>query len=424
MDSAVEKQRVLTDVKLVKPNVYAATTITGIMIIVLVVGILNSLGLFELNRSLVTVSFFLTLILFAVTRIIVGIPKINETYASKYVIMMIVMITVLELSVLLNIHVTLALVLPMLLAPQYRSLRVTRLAVASSFIVCAAAPIFSYFFRTWDYNYLSGYLETACNISILSIGPGVFPTGEVVVRILLYLVLPQSLVLALFSVIVFGLTRNEISSLNNQLKMLDMSNDIIYSMSDIIESRDGSTGDHVRRTSEIVRIMVEAMKADPECDVSDWFCASVVKASPMHDVGKIAIDDAILRKPGRLTPDEYEVIKTHSVVSEKLIEDVFKGIESREFLALAKNLARYHHERYDGKGYPDGLAGDAIPLEARIMAIADVYDALVSTRCYKEPMGADEAFRIIEDCMGTQFDPGLNKYFISCRDKIEQFYKN
>jgi HD-GYP domain-containing protein (c-di-GMP phosphodiesterase class II) len=148
-----------------------------------------------------------------------------------------------------------------------------------------------------------------------------------------------------------------------------------------------------------------------------------VKAAPMHDLGKIGIPDAILRKPGRLTPEEYAVVRQHSVLSAQIITRILTGIENERLLTTAVNIAKYHHERVDGSGYPEGLRGDDIPLEARIMAIADVYDALVSERCYKAPMTFEQAFQTVENAMGTQFDEKLNPYFIACRQQIEAFYR-
>ena len=131
----------------------------------------------------------------------------------------------------------------------------------------------------------------------------------------------------------------------------------------------------------------------------------------MHDLGKIAIDDSILRKPGRFTPEEFEVMKTHSAEGARIVSDILKDTDDEEFRKIAVNVAHYHHERVDGSGYPDGLKGDEIPLEARIMAIADVYDALVSKRVYKESYSFEKADRIIIEGMGTQFDPSLQPYY-------------
>ncbi|MBR4377870.1 MAG: HD domain-containing protein, partial [Bacilli bacterium] len=130
----------------------------------------------------------------------------------------------------------------------------------------------------------------------------------------------------------------------------------------------------------------------------------------------------ILRKPGRFTPEEYEVMKTHSPEGAKILEQILNDVTDKSLEAVAINVAHYHHERWDGKGYPNGLKGDDIPLESRIMAIADVYDALVSKRVYKDEFSFDDANRIIMENMGKQFDPSLEKYFVRARSKIEKYY--
>jgi HD-GYP domain-containing protein (c-di-GMP phosphodiesterase class II) len=144
----------------------------------------------------------------------------------------------------------------------------------------------------------------------------------------------------------------------------------------------------------------------------------------MHDIGKIAIDDQILRKPGKFTPEEFNIMKQHPEKGAIIVENLLSPIESPEFVQLAKNVAWYHHERFDGSGYPKGLKGAEIPFEARVMAVADVYDALVSKRCYKEKFSFEKAYSIIIEGMGTQFDPALKDCFIACRSKLEEYYSN
>jgi putative two-component system response regulator len=198
---------------------------------------------------------------------------------------------------------------------------------------------------------------------------------------------------------------------------------LVLGMATMVEGRDNSTGGHIKRTSNIVRFLVEEMMKDPSLELNHTFYQNVIKAAPMHDLGKITIDDAILRKPGRFTPEEYEVMKTHSPEGAKILEQILKDVTDKSLEGIAINVAHYHHERWDGKGYPNGLKGDDIPLEARIMAIADVYDALVSSRCYKDSMSYDKAGEIILAGMGTQFDPTLQKYFMDCEAKLREYYR-
>jgi HD-GYP domain-containing protein (c-di-GMP phosphodiesterase class II) len=144
----------------------------------------------------------------------------------------------------------------------------------------------------------------------------------------------------------------------------------------------------------------------------------------MHDLGKIAVDDAVLRKPGRFTPEEFEIMKTHAAEGARIVHEILRDTDDDAFRRLAENVAHYHHERMDGSGYPEGLKGEEIPVEARIMAIADVYDALVSKRVYKDAMSFEKADRIILEGMGTQFDKDLEKYYIIARPHLEAYYSS
>ncbi|MBO4396058.1 MAG: HD domain-containing protein [Eubacterium sp.] len=205
-----------------------------------------------------------------------------------------------------------------------------------------------------------------------------------------------------------------------------MHNNLIMSMATMVESRDNSTGGHIRRTSDCVRILIDEMKKDPECKIArnDKFCKNLIKAAPMHDLGKIAVPDEILQKPGRFTDEEFEKMKMHAAEGARIVHEILKDTEDEDFHKLAENVAHYHHERMDGSGYPEGLVGEKIPIEARIMAIADVYDALVSKRVYKDRMSFEKADGIIMESFGKHFDPGLEKYYIAARPRLEQYYKD
>lgn len=199
---------------------------------------------------------------------------------------------------------------------------------------------------------------------------------------------------------------------------------LVIGMATMVEGRDNSTGGHIKRTSQVVALLVEEMIKDPNLSLDSQFARSVIKAAPMHDLGKIAVDDAVLRKPGKFTPEEFAAMKNHSKEGARIVKEVLGDSSDEAFAEIAMNVAHYHHERWDGSGYPNGLKGEEIPLEARIMAIADVYDALVSKRVYKDEFSFEQANQIIMENMGKQFDPELEKYYLKARDKIEQFYKN
>jgi len=188
---------------------------------------------------------------------------------------------------------------------------------------------------------------------------------------------------------------------------------IISSLATVVEERDENTGDHIQRTGDYVQALTDAMKKRSKyTNLSEDFYKNVVLAAAMHDIGKIKISDSILNKPGRLTEEEYALMKKHSVYGEEIIQKTMKDVEEEAYFTIACHIARSHHERYDGKGYPDGLAGEAIPLEARIMALADVYDALVSARVYKKAFPEEQARQILLEGAGTQFDPDLVPLFL------------
>mgnify|MGYP002624774327 CR=1 FL=1 len=206
--------------------------------------------------------------------------------------------------------------------------------------------------------------------------------------------------------------------------IVEMHDNLVLSMAMMVESRDNSTGGHIKRTSQGVRLLIEQMRASGAYELSDDFCRNVIKAAPMHDLGKIAVDDAILRKPGRFTSEEFNKMKAHAAEGAHIVHEVLKNTDDEDFHHIAENVAHYHHERWDGSGYPEGLVGEAIPLEARIMAIADVYDALVSKRVYKDAMSFEKADAIIMDGMGSQFDPSLEDAYVAARTHLEDYYRS
>ena len=214
----------------------------------------------------------------------------------------------------------------------------------------------------------------------------------------------------------------------NKLKIIRMQDHTIESLSNLVENRDEDTGEHVLRTREYVELVAVQMMKDgyyPEI-LTPRYIRLLKRAAPMHDIGKIVVPDAILKKPGRLTPEEYEQMKRHASEGGRIVHQILDGYETLEYIQITADIATHHHERWDGNGYPQKLSGEAIPFSARIMAISDVFDALVSPRVYKLPMSYDEAFALIEEGMGTQFDPDIAKEFLKIKEKaiaINERYK-
>ena len=203
-------------------------------------------------------------------------------------------------------------------------------------------------------------------------------------------------------------------------------NSITTGLASVVESRDNSTGGHINRTSLVVHIFAQKLLEQPEIlaqyGLSSRFLHNVAKAAPMHDLGKIAVDDEILRKPGKFTDAEYAEMQKHPAEGAKILQKVLHEVDDEDFVRIAINIAHFHHEHYDGTGYPEHLSGNEIPVEARIMALADVFDALVSKRCYKEAYSYQKALTIMEQSLGTLFDPVLGKAFLGCREELISLY--
>ena len=194
----------------------------------------------------------------------------------------------------------------------------------------------------------------------------------------------------------------------------------LLTLADMVENRDQNTGDHIRKTAAYVKIILEELKREGvyKEQLTDKFVRNVVSSAPLHDVGKINVSDVILNKPGKLTDEEFEIMKTHTTAGGNIISSLIDKVPDSDYLYEAKNLAMYHHEKWNGKGYPSGLSGEDIPLSARVMAVADVFDALISNRCYKKGFPYEKAFGIIREERGRQFDPQIVDAFFAAEDQI------
>lgn len=199
--------------------------------------------------------------------------------------------------------------------------------------------------------------------------------------------------------------------LENTVKELEDS--IVISFAELIEFRDEDTGGHVQRTSEYVAVLGKALREKglftDELHTNELLM--MVRAAPLHDIGKIGISDDILLKPGKLTVEEFAIMREHPIIGSRLLKSMYERVPTQQYLDYAEKIAASHHERFDGKGYPYGLSGEDIPLCSRIMAVADVYDALASDRIYRKAMSHDQACRIIIDGKGTAFDPRIVEVF-------------
>ncbi|EOS21092.1 hypothetical protein C806_04677 [Lachnospiraceae bacterium 3-1] len=223
-----------------------------------------------------------------------------------------------------------------------------------------------------------------------------------------------------------GYRKNLEDMVEQQLERItQLQQGIIITIANLIESRDGTTGEHVKRTSAYVELLLKKMqeKGVYKEILTPTYVDYLKKASPLHDIGKITVPDRILQKPGALTQDEYDLIKLHAKAGGRLIEENMDCIVDKEFVEIAQDIAACHHERWNGTGYPRGLQGKEIPLSARILAIADVFDALVSKRQYKEKMTLEQAFEIMEKERGEDFEPILLDTFLDAREELCELMK-
>ena len=190
-------------------------------------------------------------------------------------------------------------------------------------------------------------------------------------------------------------------------EILMMQNGLMVLLADMVEIRDSDTGAHIQKTAAYVKIILEGLrrKGYYKDILTPQYIENVIKSAPLHDVGKIIIPDEVLNKTEKLTDEEYEIMKTHTTSGKAIIEKAISDVEGDSYLTEARNMAAYHHERWDGKGYPEGLHGEEIPLSARVMAVADVFDALTSPRIYKPAFPLSKAVKMIEEGKGIQFDP-------------------
>jgi putative two-component system response regulator len=203
-------------------------------------------------------------------------------------------------------------------------------------------------------------------------------------------------------------------------KLEKLQHGLVYVMADLVENRDGNTGGHIDRTSSYMELLINGMKfrgvyAD---EIAQWDVKEIASSSRLHDLGKIAIPDEILNKPGKLTPEEFDIMKSHAHKGAQIIDSTIEKTGDEEFLLHARTIAEFHHEKWNGKGYTHGLSGTDIPLLGRIMAVVDVYDALVSERPYKKAFSHEQAVGIIKDDSGSHFDPSIVDVFLSISDEI------
>ncbi|MCR5400103.1 MAG: HD domain-containing protein [Treponema sp.] len=273
---------------------------------------------------------------------------------------------------------------------------------------------------------------TSCCFSYLQITSykvtGVYQIDKEIISLIKITNISLSILIIFFVITLFTYLMNkfefqlEDKVSDQSAKIISLQNNTIISLSNLVENRDSDTGDHIIRTSSYIKVLAKKAMEEGlfQNQLNEEFIALLEKAAPMHDIGKIVVPDSILKKPGKLTPEEFEIMKRHTTEGSRIVHDVLGSGEDKKYIQMAADVAHYHHEKWDGSGYPENLKGEQIPLSARFMAIADVFDALVSPRCYKEPIPIDDAFEIIREGIGSHFDPQLANIFLTLKDPITE----
>ena len=237
------------------------------------------------------------------------------------------------------------------------------------------------------------------------------------------MIFPETLITCVaVTVMILGVYMNTEAPAIQELSKLHT--ETVMGFANLIENRDNNTGGHIKRTSRYVELIAEELRARDICSsvLTKDYITHLCKAAPMHDIGKVAVSDAVLRKPGKLTDEEYNEMKTHAARGGDIIRETFRNMGDEDYRTMAFEVARYHHEKWNGRGYPDGLSGTDIPLCARIMAVADVFDAVSEKRCYRDAMPLDKCFDIIRQGSGEDFDPQIAEVFLDIRSEVEKVH--
>ena len=417
---------------------------TAIMIILsFLVVLFCAFGIFSLNIIFTVIAMLISITLFSSPLFVYLIhdkilkkDTILKWEKFKYVIYVPDYFGLLLIDIMFSYHAVILIVIPPLMAAQYKFIRRDWRLIFITTVISIPIVIYgSFLFGLMDRNLLKNMLtdeeaETFANrISVLGL--------KRIYEIFVHYVIPRILGILAIDFLVSAIVKRNKEMLEKQVELSEMVRKeseknselqqvVIEELASVIESRDLSTGEHIKRTKEYVSILCNELKKDEK--YRDILTPStiryIINAAPLHDIGKITVSDLILLKPGKLTKEEYEKMKEHSSMGGKMIKEFFNHFDNDDFVKNAYEIAMYHHEKWDGSGYPNGLKGEEIPLSARIMAISDVFDALVSKRVYKDAIPKEEAFNIILEEAGKHFDPSIIQALINSKDEFMRIVEN
>lgn len=412
----------------------------------LFVWLFNEVGVFTQDKDVIRAAIFAQLVPYALVpffiflihdKIVMRKKEITvfEKPFYKYIIMSFSFLCCADICITLSFHAILLLAVPLLMAAQYKnSKKLFAFVVVLSMLMVPIITYGNYIGGIPDRNMLKGIPEEYYNDAeykfkyLFEINP------KRLIEIFTHYALPRMISVALLDYIAIVITKRNVNMINTQFvlnenviaekdKNSNMQRAVIEDLADIVESRDIETGEHIKRTKKYVEILCNALKEDERFKdkLNDKTIELIVRAAPLHDIGKITVSDLILLKPGKLTDEEFNQMKLHTTNGGNIIRKILKDLGNEEFLDMAYDIAIAHHEKWNGTGYPNGLKEEEIPLSARIMAIADVFDALVAERCYKKPMPTDKALEIIINDAGTHFDPSIIEVFKTVQDDFVRF---
>ena len=411
-----------------KFNIYCLLVMSGLGILALILTLAN---VFPLDRTTMLVS-VLDLVLAASAPYVVYLihDKIFKNKKSaldkpffKYLILAIVFMCIFDLSIVLTFQGILLLAIPPLFVCQYRNNKRFFIIVVILSIIMVPISVYGSFFSgvVYDANLMKPLTaEEALDFK----NRFEIATPKRMFEIFLHYVLPRTIILVAINFITATISKRNAEMIRTQFELSNrveeemksrahIQSEIILHLADVIESRDIETGEHIKRTRRYVSILAHAMqKTDKYKEIlTDDYIQKLEEAAPLHDIGKIVVSDLILCKPGKLTDEEFEKMKIHTTKGGEIIKNILHNIDDKKFLNMAYDVATTHHEKWNGKGYPNGLKEEEIPLSGRIMAVADVFDALVAERVYKKPIPVEDAINIIINDAGTHFDPNIIEIF-------------
>ena len=383
--------------------------------------ILNEVGVFRVNKNQMRMGTVLAILVLLVPQIMKLLPKELSKPRTKYIFMVCALLSFFMVTYLLQFHTVLCLVLPLLFSTLYSTQTIVYTAYAGSLFLAFVTPVVSYLTNAWTPSFLQVLLQL-CGYQSEFVNVPFFSTAESVWQIVLYLSLPRALIICVVGTMVSNIVKRNKHAIDDRIrlmkstdKVLSLQSNILDGLAKIVESKDGSTGMHVVNVKNYAAMMMDYMLDHglrPDI-VTKPYADMVVKASILHDIGKVSIPDEILKKPGKFTDAEFAVMKRHPAAGDELIRSTFTAEDDAEFAEIAHQITYSHHEKFDGTGYPCGLSGTDIPFAARIMTIADSFEAMTAERCYKPAMPVERALSILEQDAGTHFDPELVPIFIA-----------